>query len=118
MAGIRNLHFKIRVISTVLFGNKKKYVVHYLVEFEANIFSAEHIWHMENINCHRILVGTAEISYNFLKLGIYGKTIKKRHLKKKVSYWTVAANGGYALDFSKSFRGTGPLICVKVENEF
>ena len=43
VAGIRNLHFKIRVISTVLFGNKKKYVVHYLVEFEANIFSAEHI---------------------------------------------------------------------------
>jgi len=47
---------------TVLFGNKKKYVVYYLVGFETNIFSVEHIRHFENIiNCHRILVGTAEM---------------------------------------------------------
>ena len=65
VAGIRIMHFKIRVILTVLFGYKKKYVVHYLVEFEANIVSAEHIRHMEKINCHRILVGTSEISYSF-----------------------------------------------------
>jgi len=54
MCSLKNVLFL-----TVLFGTK--YVVHYLVEIEANIVSPEHIRHMENINCHRSLVGTAEI---------------------------------------------------------
>jgi hypothetical protein len=62
VAGIKNLQFDKCVNFNSLFGDKNKYVVHYLVEFEANTVFAEHIRHMGNIiNSNRILVGTAEI---------------------------------------------------------
>jgi len=56
--GIRNLQFENCVILTVLFGNKCTL----RCRIWGNIVCAEHIRHMENIiNCHRILIGTAEI---------------------------------------------------------
>lgn len=60
VTGTRNVQFKKCVVFNSFIW-EKKYVVHYLVEIEANIVSPEHIRHMENINCHRILVGTVEI---------------------------------------------------------